>query len=91
MMAHGYRGAGEIARGVEGLFAFACALTTRFDRQFDLVFDATLGDPNVDAFLRANNPAARAAIFHRFRDARARGLWQPRRNAAAELLDRVEA
>jgi cobaltochelatase CobN len=90
MMAHGYRGAGEIARGVEGLFAFACALTTRFDRQFDLVFDATLGDPNVDAFLRANNPAARAAMFHRFRDARARGLWQPRRNAAAELLDAVE-
>jgi cobaltochelatase CobN len=86
MMRHGYRGAGEIARGLEGLFAFACTLSARLDRQFDLVFDATLGDPAVDAFLCTVNPAARDAMREQFRAARARGLWQPRRNIVASLL-----
>ena len=86
MMRHGYRGAAEIARAVEGLSAFASTLPHRLDRQFDLMFDATLGNDAVDAFLRHENPAARADMQARFDDARRRGLWQPRRNffAAAE-------
>ena len=59
MLRHGYRGAAEIARGVEALHAYAATLPDRFDRQFDLLFDATLGDPAIDAFLRRENPAAR--------------------------------
>lgn len=79
-MRHGYRGAGEIARSVQALAAFAATLPTRLDRQFDLLFDATLGAPDVDAFLRAANPDAHADITARFASARARGLWRPRRN-----------
>ncbi len=86
MMRHGYRGGAEIARALEGLFAFAATLPDRLDRQFDLVFDATLGNAAVDEFLRANNPAARGAMISRFNEAVARGLWQPRRNSTAEIL-----
>jgi len=80
MMRHGHRGAGEIARALEGLHAFAATLPERLDPQFDLLFDATLGDPAVRAFLEANNPAALAAMRARFAEARERGLWRPRRN-----------
>ena len=86
MMRHGYRGASEIARAVDGLHAFAATLPQRLDPQFDLLLDATLGDPAVDGFLRQANPAARAAMAERFRDALRRDLWRPRRNAVAEII-----
>ena len=87
MMRHGYRGAAEIAKGVDGLFGFAAALPERLDAQFELAFDATLADPEVDAFLRVANPEARAAMAERFRQALARDLWRPRRNSVAEILE----
>jgi cobaltochelatase CobN len=80
MQRHGYRGAAEIARSVEALSAYAATLPDRLDRQFDLLFDATLGDPAIDAFLRQENPDARAAMAARFEQARQQGLWHPRRN-----------
>jgi cobaltochelatase CobN len=86
MMRHSYRGAAEIARSLEGLVGFAAALPQRLDQQFDLLFDATLGDPTVDAFLQTANPAARTAMVMRFRDAAARDLWRSRRNAVMEIL-----
>jgi cobaltochelatase CobN len=81
MTRHGYRGAAEIARSVEALHAFAATMPTRLDRQFDILFDATLGAAEVDAFLQRENPAARAAMAARFAEARQRGLWHPARNA----------
>jgi cobaltochelatase CobN len=86
MMHHGYRGGSEIARSLEGLYGFAATLPDRLDRQFDLVFDATLGDENVDNFLRAENPDARAAMIARFDEAIRRDLWRPRRNAVAAII-----
>jgi cobaltochelatase CobN len=81
MMRHGYRGAAEIVRGAESLSGFAATLPTRFDAQFDMLFDATLGEPEVDAFLREASPAAHAVLTERFRSAIARDLWRPRRNS----------
>ncbi len=86
MMRHGYRGGAEIARSLEGMFAFAATIPDRFDRQFELIFDATLGDGEVDAFLRENNPAARGAMIARFNEAVERSLWQPRRNSTTAIL-----
>jgi cobaltochelatase CobN len=80
MRPHGYRGAAEIARAGDALFRFAALLPQRLDASFDLLFAATLGDAGTDAFLRAANPAARAALAARFAEARARGLWHSRRN-----------
>ncbi len=91
MMRHGYRGAAEIARGVEALHGFAATLPARFDAQFELLFDATVGDAGVDAFLRAQNPDARAAMADRFADAQRRGLWHPRRNSDPLLSDSLSS
>ncbi|WP_159999183.1 cobaltochelatase subunit CobN [Roseomonas sp. 18066] len=80
MRRHGYRGAAEIARSIEALHGFAATLGQRFDRQFDLLFDATLGDAETRDFLARENPAALAALQKRFDEARERRLWHPRRN-----------
>jgi cobaltochelatase CobN len=88
-MRHAYRGAAEIARALDSLHGFAATLPRRLDRQFDLLFDATLGDAAVDAFLAAENPDARRAMARRFQDALDRDLWRPRRNAISDLLSRV--
>jgi cobaltochelatase CobN len=89
MMRHGYRGAAEIARTVDALHAFAATLPVRLDRQFDLLFAATLDNPDVAAFLRDNNPEAKAAMAARFNEAWRRGLWRPRCNDFANVLAAV--
>ena len=86
MMRHGYRGAAEIARGVAGLHGYGRTLPARLDRQYDLVFAATLGDTQVDGFLHRSNPEAREDIRGRLLDAIARGLWQPRVNSVMAAL-----
>ncbi len=90
MMRHGYRGAAEIARTADALYGFAAGVPQRFDLQFDLLFEATLADAEVDAFLRAANPDARRALAVRFRAAAARDLWRSRRNDVAVVLEAVE-
>ncbi|MFT8417962.1 MAG: cobaltochelatase subunit CobN [Acetobacter sp.] len=87
MQQHGYAGAAELARGLDALHGFAATMAQRFDRQFDLVFDATLGNAQCDAFLRNANPAAREAMRLRFAEAMRRGLWHPRGNSVACVLD----
>jgi cobaltochelatase CobN len=83
MMRHGYRGAAEIVRAADSLSGFAITLPDRFDEQFEQLYDATLGDPEVMEFLKESNPAALAVLEARFRDALARDLWRPRRNSVA--------
>jgi cobaltochelatase CobN len=89
MMRHGYRGAAEIARTVEALHGFAATLPQRFDAQFDLLFAATLADPEVDAFLEQANPDARRALAARLAAVRDQGLWRSRRNDVAAVLEAV--
>ena len=83
MMRHGYGGATEIARAVDALAAFAETLPDRFDRQLDLLYAATLGMAEVEAFLRRENADAHAAIRARFAGLRGAGLWHPQRNDVA--------
>ncbi|MDI2112613.1 cobaltochelatase subunit CobN [Commensalibacter nepenthis] len=87
MTKHSYRGAAEIARSVDALFAFAATLSHRFDQQFNLVFDATLGNDEIHHFLKEANNDAKLSIQNRFKEARDRGLWHPRSNSAAMILD----
>jgi cobaltochelatase CobN len=87
MMRHGYRGAAEIARPLHSLHGFAATLPARLDRQFDLIFEATLGTPEVRAFLGRENPAALEAMRAAFAAAMRQGLWQPRRNSVAAELE----
>jgi cobaltochelatase CobN len=90
MQQHGYAGAAELARGLDALHGFAATMPQRFDPQFDLVFAATLGNAECDDFLRQANPAAREAMRQRFKEAMRRGLWHPRGNSVACVLDEGE-
>ena len=52
-MRHGHRGAAEIAQSLDNLYCFAALTDAVESAQFDLMFDATLGDDSVRAFLLA--------------------------------------
>ena len=85
-MRHGYRGAAEIAEAVDNLYGFAVTSGTVTPRQFELVFDATLGNDERFAFLQRANPEAGRGVAQRFDQAMRRGLWACRRNSVAMRL-----
>ena len=86
-MAHGYRGAAEIAATLDHMAAFAHLAGAVPPHLFDLYHAATLGRPEVAAFLAEANPAALAAMQGRFRALRDAGLWASRRNSIAAALE----
>ncbi len=86
-MRHGHRGAAEIAQSLDNLSAFAALTDAVRSEQFDLMFDATLGDDAVRAFLvEANRPAVRH-MARVFVDAEQRGFWRSRRNSTTSILE----
>ncbi len=87
MRRHGFRGAAEIAATLENMAAFAHLAGVVGPHLFDQFWDATLGDADVSAFLKAANPEALAAMRARFAELHAAGLWQSRRNAPMAELD----
>ncbi|HEV7439014.1 MAG TPA: cobaltochelatase subunit CobN [Methylobacterium sp.] len=80
---HGYRGAQELAQGLDAVFVLAATTDAVGDADFDRLYGAWIADAEVFEVLRAANPAATRAILERFDEARARGLWRSRRNARA--------
>jgi len=91
-MRHGHRGAAEIAETVGNLVGFAATTGEVAQTAFDLVFDATLGDDRVRAFMVAANPRAAAATARAFDEAIRRGLWATRRNSVAgRIAETLEA
>ncbi len=85
-MRHGYRGAAEIAESVDNFFAYAALTDVTENRQFDLLFDATLGDETVRAFLVDANFAAARGMADKFDEAIRRGFWTTRRNSVSPIL-----
>jgi cobaltochelatase CobN len=85
-MRHGFRGATEIAETVDNFFAYAALTDATTDRQFDMLFDATIGDDAVREFLIRANPRAARAIAERFEEAIRRGLWNTRSNSAGSIM-----
>ncbi|WP_375465791.1 cobaltochelatase subunit CobN [uncultured Methylobacterium sp.] len=85
---HGYRGAQELAQGLDAVFVLAATTDAVGDADFDRLYAAWIADADTFDRLRAVNPAATRAILERFDEARARGLWTSRRNAmpADELM-----
>ncbi|MFC5396224.1 cobaltochelatase subunit CobN [Bosea vestrisii] len=90
-LAHGWRGAAELAEAVDALFVYAAATDAVSDGLFDAVFQAYCGDPAIwQALEQANAPAA-ASIRSRLVEAQERGLWTSRSNSAAMLSEREAA
>ncbi len=86
IMAHGYKGAFEIAATVEYLFAFAATAQVVEPQQFDRLFQAYVADEEVRDFIRQCNPQALEDMLNRFDEAVKRDLWRPHRNSTQELL-----
>ncbi|GJE17800.1 cobaltochelatase subunit CobN [Methylobacterium marchantiae] len=80
---HGYRGAQELAQGIDAVFVLAATTDAVSDADLDRLYGAMIADLDTFDVLRAANPDAARAILERFDDARRRGLWTTRRNAMA--------
>ncbi len=90
-LAHGWRGAAELAEAVDALFVYAASTDAVSHGLFDAVFQAYCGDPATwQALEQANAPAA-ASIRARLAEAQERGLWRSRSNSAAMLRGREAA
>jgi cobaltochelatase CobN len=90
-LAHGWRGAAELAEAVDTLFVFAAGTDAVSDGLFDAVFDAWCADAQVWNALEAANAPAAAAIRSRLAEAERRGLWTSRRNSVGAFLAREAA
>ncbi len=90
MQRHGFRGAAEIAMTLENMGAFAQLADVVPGHLFDAYYDATLGDPHIDQFLRDANPDAHQAMVDRFAALHAAGLWQSRRNSILAAMEAAE-
>ena len=88
-MRHGHRGAAEIAQSLDNLYCFAALTDVVGSAQFDLMFDATLGDDGVRAFLLGANRQAASHMAGLFEEAARRGFWLSRRNSSARILASV--
>jgi cobaltochelatase CobN len=88
-MRHGHRGAAEIAQSLDNLYCFAALTDAVASAQFDLMFDATLGDDSVRAFLVDANHQAACHMAGVFEEAARRGFWLSRRNSSARILASV--
>ncbi len=86
MLAHGYRGAAEIAATLDHMAAFAHLAGVVPAHLFDLYHDATLGRDDVVRFMAQANPGALAALQDLFRRLTEAGLWVTRRNSIAVTL-----
>ncbi len=85
-MRHGHRGAAEIAGTIDRLYALAVLSDAVASQHFELLFEATLGEPAVRDFLVDANPMAARAIAERFEEALARGFWRSHRNSTRACL-----
>lgn len=81
VMRHGYKGAFEMAATLDYLFAYAATTKAVKSYQFELLYDAYLGDKDVRDFIEEHNPAALTEMADRFLQAIERDLWRPRRNS----------
>jgi cobaltochelatase CobN len=87
MMAHGFRGAAEIAATLDHMAAFAHLAQVVPPHLFDLYHEATLGREDLRTFLEQANPAALAVMEDLFRRLRDAGLWVTRRNSIAAMVE----
>ncbi|KPF69668.1 hypothetical protein IP69_09945 [Bosea sp. AAP35] len=85
-LAHGWRGAAELAEAIDTLFVFAASTDAVSDGLFDAVFQAWCADTTVWTAIEAANAPAAEAIRSRLADAARRGLWTSRRNSVGPFL-----
>ena len=87
-LAHGWRGAAELAEAIDTLFVFAAGTDAVPHGLFDTVFDAWCADAAVWTALETANAAGRRRDPRALAEAQQRGLWTSRRNSVGAFLAR---
>jgi cobaltochelatase CobN len=90
-LAHGWRGAAELAEALDTLFVFAASTDAVSNGLFEAVFNAWCADAAVWTAIETANAPAAAAIRARLAEAARRGLWTSRRNSIGAFLAREAA
>ncbi|KRD96240.1 cobalamin biosynthesis protein CobN [Bosea sp. Root381] len=85
-LAHGWRGAAELAEALDTLFVFAASTDAVPAGHFDAVFQAWCADPKIWSAIEAANAPAAASIRARLAEAARRGFWTSRRNSVGAFL-----
>ena len=75
VMAHGYKGAFEMAATVDYLFAYDATTHCVADHMYEGIAQAYLIDPTVQEFVQQANPWALRDMAERLLEAHQRGLW----------------
>jgi len=88
MKRHGYRGAFEIIATLDFMFGFAATTGAVKTHHFDLAFEAFVMDEATRDFLMTANRFGYDELIERFNQARQRGFWMPKSNAAYEYLEK---
>ncbi|HXG42194.1 MAG TPA: cobaltochelatase subunit CobN [Dehalococcoidia bacterium] len=89
MMAHGYKGAFELAATVDYLFGYDATAGVVDDWMYAEVARTYALDPQVQEFFRRSNPWALRDIAARLLEAASRGLWESPPPETLEALRRV--
>jgi len=87
VMRHGYKGAFEIIATTDYMFAFAATTGAVKSHHFDIAFDAFVLNDEVREFIQQNNKYGYDELIEKFKEARERGFWTPKRNSTFAFLD----
>lgn len=87
VMRHGYKGAFEIIATTDYMFAFAATTGAVKSHHFDIAFDAFVLNDDVREFIQQNNKYGYDELIAKFKEARDRGFWTPKRNSTYAFLD----
>lgn len=85
-LAHGWRGAAELAEALDTLFVFAASTDAVPAGHFDAVFQAWCADQKTWSAIETANAPAAASIRARLAEAARRGFWTSRRNSVGAFL-----
>ena len=85
MVAHGYKGAFEMAATVDYLFGYDATAQVAEDWMYEQVTEAYVADPEIRKFFAASNPWALRSISERLLEAHERGMWAASEDALATL------
>ncbi len=85
MMAHGYKGAFEMAATVDYMFGYDATAGVIDDWMYNKLTEAYVADKEVRDFFKRSNPWALASIVNRLLEAARREMWNPSDKALEAL------
>ena len=89
MQNHGYRGAAEISETLDNLVLYAQLTDSVSSHLFDLYYEATLGNPEVNSFIKTLNLEAFNSMKNKFKKLYDSELWTTNSNSIAVSIEKI--